>query len=257
MCIMRINFLFYYLLLFFNLVFGINYPKRPEPFRFVNDFTVKKQFFSKEFSDELHSYLLELAKEKGTQLVVVAIDDLQGQDASVYAIGLLNDWQIGQKGKDNGVLILIKPKINDEKGKIFITTGYGMEGELPDIFLGRVINEIMLPSFKAGNIEVGIWNGVLEIVNKIHPDFTYSGKMETYEEDVNISPVEFLIIFVVLLIIFLFMRRRSLPVVYTGTGSMYEGTVGWGRGRSGGFSGGSSFGGFGGRGGGGGAGGSW
>jgi uncharacterized protein len=254
---MKIKFFFYSFLLFLNLVHGNNFPKRPEPFRFVNDFTLNKQFFSNKFRDELHSYLLELAKEKGTQIVVVAIDDLQGQDASDYAIGLLNDWQIGQKGKDNGVLILIKPKTNDEKGKIFITTGYGMEGELPDIFLGRVINDVMLPSFKTGNIETGIWNGVLEIVNKIHPDFTYNGKMETYEDDVNISPVEFLIIFVVLLIIFLFIRGRSVPVVYTGTGSMYEGTAGWGSGRSGGFSGGSSFGGFGGRGGGGGAGGSW
>jgi uncharacterized protein len=252
---MKIKFFLYFFLLL-NFVFGINYPKRPEPFRFVNDFTLNKQFFSKQFSEELHSYLLELAKVKGTQMVVVAIDDLQGQDASEYAIGMLNEWQIGQKGKDNGVLFLIKPKTNDEKGKIFITTGYGLEGELPDIFLGRVINDVMLPSFKDGNIEIGIWNGVLEIVKKIHPDFTYKGKMDTYEDEVNISPVEFLIIFVVLLIIFLFIRRRSSPVVYTGTGSMYESFSGWGRSRSGGFSGGG-FGGFGGRGGGGGAGGSW
>lgn len=251
---MKVNFFFYIFFLFFNLVFGIDYPKRPEPFRFVNDFTINKKIFSREFSDELHSYLLELAKQKGTQMVVVAIDDLQGQDASVYATGLLNDWQIGQKGKDNGVLILIKPKTNNEKGKIFIATGYGMEGELPDIFLGRVINEIMLPYFKAGKMEVGIWNGVLEIVKKIHPDFTYNGKMKSYVDEVNISPVEFLIFFLILLIIFFYVLRRGTPVIYTGSGSMYDVFGGWGRGIGDGY---TVSGGFGGKGGGGGAGASW
>ncbi|MCX8080469.1 MAG: TPM domain-containing protein [Bacteroidia bacterium] len=247
------------LIFIFICIFGAvysQYPPRPEPFEFVYDFSEEGNFLSQGFRQELSGYLKELERQKSTQLLVVIKTDLGGADATQYATGLLNAWQLGNKGKDNGILMLIKPKKNDEKGEIFIATGYGVEGDLPDIFLGRVIRHTILPRFKEGNYELGVWEGINEIVKKIHPDFKYEKKMKFLYEEQKIGWLEVLIVLILLYVFFQIARRGFGNVIYSGGGRMFEFPYGGSWSRGGGYSGGG-FGGFGGRSGGGGAGGSW
>ena len=80
---------------------------------------------------------------------MVTVPSLNGHDINDYAARLGEKWGIGQKGKDNGIVILIKPKSGREKGEVAISVGYGLEGVVPDVTASRIIrNEIRFPLFK-------------------------------------------------------------------------------------------------------------
>ena len=75
----------------------------------------------------------------------------QGYDINDYAARLGEKWGVGQKGKDNGIVILIKPKSGREKGEVAISVGYGLEGVVPDITASRIIRNEIIPAFQADN----------------------------------------------------------------------------------------------------------
>jgi uncharacterized protein len=231
-----------------------SFPPRPYPFEFVVDYSESGRFLEEGFRRDLSSSLEQLARQKGTQVVVVIREDLAGIEASQYAIGLLNAWELGIKQKNNAVLILIKPKTEEEKGKIFIATGYGMEGDLPDILIHRIIEEKMIPFLKEGKPEHALAEGIHEIVKVLHPEyeFTIKGKngKERYDDE-EFDPENFFYLLVMLFILWLFFRLSSGRGIWI-SGGGYSGG-GWFSGSSGG----GSFSDFGGRGGGGGAGGQW
>ena len=75
-----------------------------------------------------------------TQIAIVIVPSLLGYDKSDFAQRLAEKWGIGQKALDNGVLILVKPKTPDSKGEVFIAQGYGLEGAIPDITCGEIVD---------------------------------------------------------------------------------------------------------------------
>ena len=92
----------------------------------------------------LTAKLAALEAANGTQLVVVTLPDLKGYDIGDYGYQLGRAWGIGQKGKDNGVLLAVFP----EDRKMRIETGYGLEGALPDAVAGKIIEQEMAPAFR-------------------------------------------------------------------------------------------------------------
>ena len=86
-----------------------------------------------------------------TQIVVVTLPDLGGADAGQYATELGEAWGVGQGGKDNGAVILVS---RDDR-QIFIATGYGLEGAIPDVIASRIYRNIMVPNFREGRIYAG------------------------------------------------------------------------------------------------------
>src|SRR5215472_2504979 len=97
------------------------------------------------------------------QVVVLTVPTLSGSDIESYANNVFHTWKLGQKGKDNGVLIVVVP--NDRKMRIEV--GYGLEGTLPDGAAGQIIRTWMTPAFKAGNYDKGVEDGVTAIVARL------------------------------------------------------------------------------------------
>lgn len=237
-------------------------PQRPNPPRLVNDFA---GMLSPGETEKLENKLVQFERETSTQIVVVTVSDLEGYDPGDYAVRIGEQWGVGQKETNNGLVILLKPKTGNEQGRIFIATGYGLEGVLPDATVnGTIIDTEMIPYFKQNNYYQGLENGINVIMNITRGEYT----AEYYEENVasrggGIFPVLF--IFFLVFIIFPILRGRSRRHYSPGKSLPFWlalGLLSGGRSHSGSFgnfsSGGGGFGGFGGGSfGGGGAGGSW
>jgi uncharacterized protein len=109
---------------------------------------------------ELELVLAHFEQETTNQIAVVLIPTLEGDNLEDYSIRLAEKWKIGQKGKDNGVILLI---VKQDR-KIRIEVGYGLEGALPDSLAGEIIREKLAPSFRQNDFYGGIRKGLLAII---------------------------------------------------------------------------------------------
>ncbi|MTK53791.1 TPM domain-containing protein [Paludibacter sp.] len=247
------------LLLLGQTSFAQDFPKRPDPPRLVNDLA---NLFSPEQADALERKLVAYNDSTSTQIAVVTISDIKGYDITDFTDRLAMDWKVGQKGINNGLMILIVPKhANGDRGHVRISVGYGLEEHITDAISSKIINDVMIPEFRNNNIYGGVNKGV-DIVIGI-----CSGKFKADQikkKDKNYSWIFFLIPLFILFIIGFVRRNRysSYGSNGSGGGAPFIFFPGFGGGGGGfGDSGGSDFGGFGGFGGGdfggGGASGSW
>lgn len=241
------------------------FPEPMQPKRLVNDFAGVMS--SSEISS-LENKLLDYNHTTSIEIAIVTVDTLYGYDVSDYAFKLGEKWGIGKADKDNGVLILAS--IRDRK--MFIATGYGMEGVLPDAIASQIYRNEMVPEFRSGDYYQGFSRAADAIVAvskneyKADPSKAPSSKGGTIK-----SILFFLLIFFILFIIIIrkggkggggtYVSRRGADII-TGSilgGLLRGGSSGGSWGGGGGWgSGGGGFGGFGGGSfGGGGAGGSW
>jgi uncharacterized protein len=263
----------FFLVLFFVFGYawaGVEFPAKPVPPRLVNDFT---NTLAKEDIQRLESSLVAFDDSTSVQIAVVIISSLDGYPISDYAFELGEKWGIGDAKFNNGALLLIA---KDDR-KVFIATGYGLEGPLPDARCKRIVDNDITPNFKRGLFYEGIKEGTDNMMRAVKGDYKDTPRKK------GKSGGEFPVILMVLLVfmfIFIFkilsVRRYSLlnqipfwvawqllnaaAARKSGRWSDFNrgsGTFGgWGGGGSSG--GGGGFGGFGGGSfGGGGAGGSW
>lgn len=228
-------------------------PAPLSPPRLVNDFA---GLFSANETALLEEKLRIYHDTTSTQLYVVTVSTLNGYDISQYASELGEKWKIGQKGKDNGAVLLIKPKSERESGEVFIATGYGLEGAIPDITAKRIIEDAILPHFRNNQFYQGVNAGIDRMIAAL------AGEYQADNQESN----DFIPPWVIILLIILFIRLTSKNKNKPNNGGNSTSTSGrpiffppTGRGFGGGFSGGGRGfgGGGGGRFGGGGAGGRW
>ncbi|MBK5721249.1 TPM domain-containing protein [Dysgonomonas sp. Marseille-P4677] len=220
-------------------------PNPMSPPRLVNDFT---STFTDTQRDDLEQMLLAYNDSTSTQIYIVTVDDLKGYDVSDFAIRLGEKWGIGQKDKNNGVLILIKPRIGNERGRIFIATGYGVEHILTDARCGRIMDQYMIPYLQNGDYYTASKEAVGAIINYL------SGEFQADEDKGDASPIIANIILVIVILLFLYISykgNKGGPSSGSNRrgGGFGGGFGGWGGGssRGGGWSsGGGSFGGGGG-----------
>ena len=252
-------------LLFFSASVFAEIPERPVPPRLVNDYA---KILSDSESSQLEETLVQFARETSTQIVVVILPDLEGYEPADYAARLGEKWGVGQKGNDNGLVILLKPKQGNSKGQVFIATGYGLEGVLPDAVVNStVIDFEMIPHFKENNYYQGLASGIKVLMEITRGEYTAEQYQQYYAvEKGGLVPV--IVIFVLIFVILPLMRQRRGRFYSPGKGLPFWIAMGMlsgsnsHRGSFGDFSSGrggfGSFGGFGGGSfGGGGAGGSW
>jgi uncharacterized protein len=109
---------------------------------------------------QITAKLAALEQKTGTQLVVVTLASLDGDDIADYGYQLGRAWGIGQKGKNNGVLLIVAPN----ERKVRIEVGYGLEGMLTDLQSDLIIRNDILPRFRAGDFPAGIERGVDDLV---------------------------------------------------------------------------------------------
>ena len=134
---------------------------RPEPQRLVNDFA---GLLSAQENQQLENKLVMVDDSTSTQIAVVIVKDLQGYDANQLATEIGHKWDVGQKGRNNGIVILIKPKIGNERGYAAIQVGYGLEAKITDALSRRIVELEMIPNFKENNYYAGINAAVNAIV---------------------------------------------------------------------------------------------
>lgn len=112
----------------------------------------------------LNAQLDTLYKQTKNQIVVVTVNDMGGQDATMFAAELGRKWGVGGKELNNGVVIAVKPRNDKGSGEIGIATGYGVEGVLPDVWVKHLQNEYIVPLFKEGDYAGGIKTAIDKIV---------------------------------------------------------------------------------------------
>lgn len=105
--------------------------------------------------------LTELKQKSGAEISVVSLTSLDGGQIDDFATRLFERWGIGQKGKDNGILLLAAMK----ERRVRIEVGYGLEGALPDAAAGRLIDQYIVPAFRKGDYSGGLKNGALALAS--------------------------------------------------------------------------------------------
>ncbi len=126
---------------------------------------------------DLEEYLAAVERASGVQIALLTIDSLEGESLESYSLKVVDSWELGQKGEDNGVLLLL----TKAERKIRIETGYGLEGELTDAVSGYIIREAIVPELKNGNFDAGISNGLHAIGGVV------SGEAPISQETINQS----------------------------------------------------------------------
>jgi uncharacterized protein len=110
--------------------------------------------------------LAGLEAKSGIQLVVATVASLEGQEIEPYANELFRTWKLGQKDKNNGVLLLVAPK----EHRVRIEVGYGLEGTLTDALSTIIITNAITPRFKTGDFAGGIARGVDDVITVLTTD---------------------------------------------------------------------------------------
>ena len=202
--------------------------------------------------------LADLESKSGIQLVVATVASLEGQEIEPYANALFRSWGLGEKTKNNGVLLLVAPN----ERRVRIEVGYGLEGTLTDALSKVIITNAITPRFKTGDYAGGILRGVEDIITVLTTDASEWQKRPSLRLDsqqtVDPTPgilAVIVIIVVLLLIVSSGFRRIFFELLFLFLAS--GGSSGRSGSSSGGFSSGGGFSGGGGSSGGGGASGSW
>ena len=239
-------------------------PERPNPPRLVN--VLAKDFMTGSQIDALEAKLVAYDDSTSNQIAIVVVESLEGYSAADYAIALGRKWGVGNKDFNNGVVILVSTGGGDGNRDVFIAPGYGLEGAVTDLVARSIVDNDIVPNFRAGNF----YRGLDEATNSIREAAAgrYKAPAGYRSRKEKSIPAGIIIVAVIVLIVVLgnagnsggggYVSRRG----YRGWGGMpWIGGGGWsGGGSGGGWSGGGGggFGGFGGGGfGGGGAGGKW
>ena len=239
-------------------------PARPDPPRLVND-------LAGILGDcqWLEDSLEKIAMETSNQICVVTMNDFGGYDKAQMAYTIGDRWGVGKKDKDNGVVILIKPKTEDSKGEAFIAPGFGLEGAITDVTSNHIVEQEMIPHFKENDYLGGVWAGAQIVRDLATGEYNEEDYVKQSDDD---DALFALVLAIFIFAFFMFLAHKSNqggggrnngdtgtwggPIIFTTGGGS------WGRGGSwsggGSFGGGGSWGGFGGGSfGGGGGGGSW
>ena len=144
----------------------------PAPTGYVNDFA---GVLSESVENSLEERLSSFTASTSNEIAVVTLSSLEGETVENAAVKLFEEWGIGQKEKDNGVLLLVA--INDRELRIEV--GYGLEPVLTDSRSGNIVRDQITPAFKAGDYEGGIIAGTEAIISIISGDPTIFDQAET------------------------------------------------------------------------------
>src|SRR5215203_2386943 len=182
----------------------------------------------------LEPKLADLEAKSGIQLVVATINSLEGQEIEPYANQLFRTWKLGEKAKNNGVLLLVAPK----ERRVRIEVGYGLEGTLTDALAKVIITNAITPRLKAGDFSGGISRGVDDIITVLTTDASEWEKRPSLRLDHQPAnePLDWLILLIVIVVVLLlivspgfrwFFFNLLLSSGSSGSGGSYSGGGGF------------------------------
>lgn len=188
--------------------------------------------------------LAQFEQQTTTQIVLLTVPTLEGENIEGFSIRVVEQWKLGQKGKDNGVLLLIAPA----ERKMRIEVGYGLEGTLTDLESSQIIRNVIAPAFQSGNYYAGIVGGLDGIMKATVGEFTAPKRNAGYEGREKPSALTVLLGILVLIVMLSTRTGRSLlffMLIFGGRGGRMGGGGGGGfGGGGGGFGGGGASGGW-------------
>lgn len=149
-------------------------PTRPEPQRLVND---QASIFTPDQKEDLERMLVAFDDSTSNQIAVVTVLDLEGYSASEYATRIGLEWGVGSEKFDNGVVLLVKPRVGNSYGEVFIAVGYGLEGAIPDAYAKRIVDTELIPHLSEGDYYGGVV-AACEVLMKLA-----SGEISELRED--------------------------------------------------------------------------
>ncbi len=171
---------------------------------------------------QLEQLLQLFEQQESTQIVVLTVPSLEGDNLENFSIRVVEKWKIGQKGLDNGVLLLIAK----EDRKLRIEVGYGLEGKLTDLVAGQIISKVITPEFKMGDFDQGVIEGVNSIVSVVRGEFDDQiKKIDAREEKRNTR--DGLISFIVFGYFFIGRIFREKPLIASLVGGAAAPLLGW------------------------------
>ena len=184
----------------------------------VNDYGAMLSSGTKQ---QLEQLLQVLEQQESTQIVVLTINSLEGDNLENFSIRVVEKWKIGQKGLDNGVLLLIAK----EDRKLRIEVGYGLEGKLTDLVAGRIIRDVITPKFKMGNFDQGVIDGINSLVSVVRGEFDDQMRnIDTREKERNHR--DGLIGFTVFIFFFISKIFREKPLIAAAIGAVAAPLIG-------------------------------
>jgi uncharacterized protein len=193
------NFLCVFIYTFSFTVFGqFEIPKIPSLQTSVYDYA---DLLNENEEQQLGDKLVYYSDSTSTQIVVITIDDLKGEDVGVLATNWAHSWGIGQAKEDNGVIILVAK--NDRK--LSIRPGYGVDDRLVAGVCGEIIRNVITPEFKAGSYYNGLDKGADTIFQVLKGKY----KGERKQEEGNILPLLFIIGFIIIFIVLASKNRKN------------------------------------------------
>ncbi|MDO4735582.1 MAG: TPM domain-containing protein [Bacteroidia bacterium] len=242
-------------------------PQRPQPPKLVNDLA---GILTPSQVSAMEQRLVSFDDTTSNQIAVVIVPQLYGYDKAQLAYTIGQEWGVGNKETNNGLVILVKPKVGNSKGEVFIATGYGLEGVVTDALSRRVVERDMIPYFKVENY----YGGINAALNRLLPIIAGEISVKEDEQGSLIPSIMFLLFIIAFIWIVSSSGKNNTKNIgggggrrnFTATDAFILGSILGSSGSSrssggsygGGSFGGGGFGGFGGGSfGGGGAGGSW
>ena len=180
-------------LLLMGLVSAVDYPSYRN---YVNDYA---NVISPEYEASINALASQIERETTAQIAVLTVNDFGDEDINNYAVGLFREWGIGKKDVNNGLLILVKPKVEGQDGEWRIEVGYGMEGLITDGIAGRIGRNVMVPRFIEEDYGRGIFDAVVEINSYISGEEEVVSKYQSSEATADFD--YFYLVFFIALIV--------------------------------------------------------
>ncbi len=198
------------ILLFFlnSSLIAITFPQ-PTSLKYVNDYV---GIISEDYVKNIVSIGKELEEKTGAQLTAVIVDTIGDTTIEEYAVELFRKWGIGQKGKDNGALLLVA--IKDRVMRIEV--GYGLEGAIPDGKAGRIRDEYVIPYFKQEDYSKGVYYGYLALAKEVAKEYNVELTMDIDSELPRPNETETIrkylpiIVFVIIVILITLSKRTRI-----------------------------------------------
>ena len=212
------------------------YPTATKEF-YVNDFA---DVISEDDEQKILSNAVTLEEKTTAQVVVVTVENLNGQEPWQYALELGRNWGVGDKEKNNGVVILL----SESDREIYISVGYGLEGALPDSKTGRIIDLYGMEYLKANNFSKGLFEISNAVVGEVYIEYGLDAQegyssIATVEDEKEEDPASVIVSWIIMIVII-----AVISIVFRGRGGIFFMPFPTGRGNHHGGFGGGGFGGF-------------
>lgn len=182
--------------------------KFPKPEGFVNDFAA---LLAPNERASLEALLQNFEQETSNEIVIAIVPNLQEMTVDDYAVRLFEEWGIGKKKNDNGVLFLV----SQEDKKMRIEVGYGLEGAIPDGKAGEILDREVVPEFRQGNYAEGLQKGMLALMAQSRGEYATPRQKESTNGknfiDLFANLIFFLPLFLAWFASFLGRSKRAWP----------------------------------------------